>query len=290
MIKKTLIIGLLVAFVLISGCVKEKTVEKTVLTGCSIEESRLIDYTLPDWELIVAIPSDWDIHELGGDTNPGMQALAPEPMADIDFLHSISIYLYTEDNPQFPSIKEYISRKTLPVPGHTYGEVFNIEVNGYKGKMFDSTRPYPDAPELPEIEGLIKSRKVVLQGTDGFYVFSYFAPEEEFESSCGVLGQALYSIHSVVILEDLYVKGDVVVGFEKNISQEEAEAILSQYNLVYTKTIDVNLGKIFFYETGEKFIIKVPEGKENYWIDILNKEEGVYGASQHPDPRKILVD
>ena len=93
-----------------------------------------------------------------------------------------------------------------------------------------------------------------------------------------------------IVEEYPYVKGDVVVGFEKNVSLEEAEAILSKYNLSYIKTKNVNLGKIFFYETEEKFIIKVPEGKEDYWMDVLNKEEKVYGAYPHPDPAKALVD
>jgi len=162
--------------------------------GCSIEQYNSTSYSHLDWEFSVEIPMGWSIHESTTETSPGAQILAPGPKGDIDFSQYLAIYFYTEEHQTFPSIEEYISRKTLPLPEHTVGEVIDIEVNGYKGKMFDSTRPYPDVVELPSIDGLIKSREVLLQGDGGFYLFRFSAPEKEFESSCGVLGHALESL------------------------------------------------------------------------------------------------
>jgi len=86
------------------------------------------------------------------------------------------------------------------------------------------------------------------------------------------------------------IEGEVVVGFEKGVSQTDAEALLSKYNLEFIRTGDVNMGKAFFYETGEKFIVKVSKGKEEYWMDKLEKERTVKKTGFHVDPTKMLID
>lgn len=90
--------------------------------------------------------------------------------------------------------------------------------------------------------------------------------------------------------EDYYIHGAIGVGFKINVSQQEAEAVLEKYNLTFVKTDNLNLGMHFFYESGEKFAVKTGEGKEDYWISILQKEGKIYDARWLPDPDKVLVD
>lgn len=91
--------------------------------------------------------------------------------------------------------------------------------------------------------------------------------------------------------DDLYIHGEIVVGFEKGVSREEAEKILSKYKLkIGNSGHPINLGRWFFYETGEKFIIQVPEGKEDYWIKKLKREKKIKHVSTHADDNKIMVD
>ena len=86
------------------------------------------------------------------------------------------------------------------------------------------------------------------------------------------------------------IKGEVVVGFNKDVSLEKAEKILSNYNLNFTRTKNVNSGKDFVMKSGEVFIVKVPEGQESAWVDKLRNEKTVRNAFFHTDPRKILLD
>ena len=90
--------------------------------------------------------------------------------------------------------------------------------------------------------------------------------------------------------EDYYIHGAIGVGFKINVSQQEAEAVLKKYNLTFVKTNNLNLGMHFFYESGEKFAVKTGEGKEDFWISVLENESTVYGARWLPDPDKVLVD
>ena len=86
------------------------------------------------------------------------------------------------------------------------------------------------------------------------------------------------------------IKGEVVVGFMKGVSQTDAEILLKSNKLEFLKTDDVNMGKKFFYETDERYVVKVPVGKETYWVEKLRKEKIVKDAYYHNDPSKILVD
>ena len=86
------------------------------------------------------------------------------------------------------------------------------------------------------------------------------------------------------------IKGEVVIGFVKGVSESNAEIFLRKSKLEFLKTDDVNMGKKFFYETGEIYIVYVPAGKEKYWVVQLRKAKIVKDAYFHIDPSKILVD
>ena len=94
---------------------------------------------------------------------------------------------------------------------------------------------------------------------------------------------------STAIMSDIF-PGEVVVGFEKGVSQADAEELLSRFKLSFIRTKNVNMGKGFFYETGENFIIKVPAGKEKHWIHELESESTVKQAAYHNDPTKVILD
>ena len=87
------------------------------------------------------------------------------------------------------------------------------------------------------------------------------------------------------------VKGEIVVTFKNDIPNESAGQLLRSYGLNYIKTDDVNLGKAFFYENrGKTYLVKVPVGKEKYWIEKLKNEKSVNIADYNPDISQGIVD
>lgn len=79
--------------------------------------------------------------------------------------------------------------------------------------------------------------------------------------------------------------GKIVIGFKKGVSQLEAETLLKKYGLEFLRTNDVNRGQKFFYETGEKFIVTVPAGEEQIWINKLGELPEVYKTNWYINPK-----
>lgn len=90
--------------------------------------------------------------------------------------------------------------------------------------------------------------------------------------------------------EGVYVKNVLVVGFYKGVSQAKAEEILNNLELKFYRTKDVNRGMKFFEETGETFLVRVPDGQEQIWLDKITKIPEVKDTSRYVDPEKVLVD
>ncbi len=88
----------------------------------------------------------------------------------------------------------------------------------------------------------------------------------------------------------IYVKGVLVVGFKKDVSQTKAEQILNNFGLKFQRTDEVNMGMKFDTETGEKFVVKVPAGEEQPWLDKILKISEVKSAGRYVNPDKVLVD
>src|SRR3989344_2893046 len=99
-----------------------------------------------------------------------------------------------------------------------------------------------------------------------FLVFKWIS----YQSSLNSSPQISPSIEAVDA-DSFVEKGRIVVGFKKGISQTEAEALLRKNKLEFLKTDNINQGQKFFYESGEKFIVAVPIGQEQLWIDMLGK-------------------
>lgn len=109
-----------------------------------------------------------------------------------------------------------------------------------------------------------------------------------------------------VDLDSLSDRGLIVVGFKKGISQLEAENLLKEYELQFLRTNNVNQGKIFFNESGEKFIVYIPQilvveagegftgdvpaANQKMWIDKFNELPQIYKANKYIDPGKVIVD
>ena len=80
-----------------------------------------------------------------------------------------------------------------------------------------------------------------------------------------------------------YVKGEVVVGFKKGTIYSEAKKTLESYNLQYKepyKKRDLEKKKEIPFEPSDmigeepvSFVVYVPEGEEQQWIDILTKND-----------------
>lgn len=102
--------------------------------------------------------------------------------------------------------------------------------------------------------------------------------------------KARQGLTSPQLSNSYYVKGALVVGFKKGVTQARAEEILKNYSIKYERTNDVNMGKRFYYETGEKFLVIVPEGEEQIRLEKFRKMQEVKAAGHYPDPDKILVD
>jgi hypothetical protein len=90
--------------------------------------------------------------------------------------------------------------------------------------------------------------------------------------------------------EGVYVKGVLVVGFKKDVSQATAEGILNNLGLKFNRTNDTNRGMKFFTETGEKYQVRVPTGEEEQWLEKILKISEVKDAGRYVDPAKVLVD
>lgn len=52
------------------------------------------------------------------------------------------------------------------------------------------------------------------------------------------------------------MKSESIVVFKKNITDEAAENWMKSINVTYRKGMDSSRGKIYFYSTGPKYIIK----------------------------------
>ena len=94
--------------------------------------------------------------------------------------------------------------------------------------------------------------------------------------------------------KSLYSEGELVVIFEKDISETTAKKILGKYGLSYTK-YGINLGKSFYYSHQDNavFLVSIPAGEENAWKKILLKEnqnKKILGVRRNYDYKKIMID
>lgn len=87
-----------------------------------------------------------------------------------------------------------------------------------------------------------------------------------------------------------YIGGEIIVGFEKDISYKDAAGVLEKYNLRFEEAVDVNVSKGFCYATGEKFLVFVENGQEDYWINILEKENKIKKIIRHTNRDKMIID
>ncbi|MBI4396587.1 MAG: hypothetical protein HY548_05795 [Elusimicrobia bacterium] len=158
-----------------------------------------------------------------------------------------------------------------------------------------------DIHPMNKTKVVIVSGAVVLLGILGFVLMKSFTkvPNERQASQelSGALTQETEQDMKKPTLGDQMksskeevFSGEVVIGFRKGVSPADAVAVLSKFGLKFAKTNNVNMGKVFFNETGERFIVKVPEGQEGKWIESLSKENGVYGAGPHYNPAVIHID
>jgi len=91
-------------------------------------------------------------------------------------------------------------------------------------------------------------------------------------------------------INDQIIPGQVGVGFEKGVTEEQAEAVLKKYELPYEKTMKINAGKMFFYKTELKYLISVPKGQEADWIRKLSENPEIKMAVFNYDPSKVMID
>ena len=81
-----------------------------------------------------------------------------------------------------------------------------------------------------------------------------------------------------------------IVSERGKMTKKKAEDVLTQYKLAFVRTKNVNMGKAFFYNTDESFIVKVPAGEERHWVDVLQKEPDVFDLGAHYDEKVVTLD
>ena len=86
------------------------------------------------------------------------------------------------------------------------------------------------------------------------------------------------------------IPGQFYVGFKKGVSRPEAEAVLKNYNLDYAFEEKPVPPRLFSYEVGEKFLIKVAQDKVIYWRQELNKNSFVEDTVLRYNDKAIDVD
>lgn len=82
----------------------------------------------------------------------------------------------------------------------------------------------------------------------------------------------------------------IVVGFKKGVSQEKAEEYLRSEKVEFTRTENVNMGKIFFYNTDLKYIIAVSLSETDNRIAKFNSNPLVYDATKYSNNPNELID
>lgn len=82
----------------------------------------------------------------------------------------------------------------------------------------------------------------------------------------------------------------IVVGFKKGVSQEKAEEYLKNEKVEFTKTGDINAGKIFFYNTGLKYITTVPFSDTDNQIANFKSSPLVYDALRYSNNPNEIID
>jgi len=50
-------------------------------------------------------------------------------------------------------------------------------------------------------------------------------------------------------------KQELIIVFKKNVHEDESERIMKSWNVKYRSGMDSSRGKIYFYATGEKYIV-----------------------------------
>lgn len=86
----------------------------------------------------------------------------------------------------------------------------------------------------------------------------------------------------------------IIVGFKKGVSQEKAEEYLKSKKVEFTRTEDVNMGKVFLYNTDLKYIVTVQTYGSSiwssYWIANFNSNPLVYDAAKYSNNPNELID
>ena len=74
---------------------------------------------------------------------------------------------------------------------------------------------------------------------------------------------------------------DLIVVFNKDVSEEDAEAILKEHEGISFKSgMDSSRGKVYFYSTGPKFIVTVESDKRSAFLNNIK---------ENPDLHEIYV-
>lgn len=89
---------------------------------------------------------------------------------------------------------------------------------------------------------------------------------------------------------DYYVPGLIVVGFDKSYTTAQAVQVMEDTGLEYYKTRNVNRGKAFDRATGELFLVRVPEGEEEDYIEEFDSLPFIYAAGEYLDPDQVQID
>lgn len=73
---------------------------------------------------------------------------------------------------------------------------------------------------------------------------------------------------------------DIVIVFNKDITNDQAKKIMDKFNLIYREGMDTSRGKNYFYKTGPKFIAEIEPNRSNSLIAKISKYTEIYEVYQ----------
>ena len=71
---------------------------------------------------------------------------------------------------------------------------------------------------------------------------------------------------------------DIIVVFKKDIPIEQADVVMKKLKLSYHEGMDSSKGKLYFYATGPKFIVKVPLSHKDEFMKKIMEDQIVFEA------------
>ena len=83
---------------------------------------------------------------------------------------------------------------------------------------------------------------------------------------------------------------DIIVVFKKDIPIEQADVVMKKLKLSYHEGMDSSKGKLYFYATGPKFIVKVPLSHKDEFMKKIRLKTSIEWFTQEEVAALIALE